>query len=326
MFKAVASRPSLRFVVAPVSFAIVTAGFLPHLGAQQAQRISLQGSGETALEQTLTGGPAELRQQLQSQRSAIAVAVADFDRDGAKDLLTGYTGANGYGMTLQRGNLAAIAPTGAEWTAYTEGSIAAPFSAASELTALPVRPDMMQAVDLNGDGAIDVIVLARGDSSAYLLLGDGKGGFGAASAIAMGGTVTAMTTMRAQDASSYIVASVCNVGGCRLRLVDSDSSEKISFALPAPATSILVAPFNGSGNEDIAVVSGGSVLLFDGAAVRQGQTSIETLPIQNAAAISEGHFVWDRRGFPQMAVVDTNGSLHVLARTGLDPYRDHLCL
>ena len=284
--------------------------------AQQSQSIA-QRDAANPIAQSLTGATAAVRTQLQAQRSAITVAVADFDRDGTVDLITGYAVGDGGMMSFQRGNAAATAPTGADWDAYVHGNPAAPFQTAGTAIALPVRPDFLQTADINGDGAIDVVVAQRGGTSAYVLLGNGKGGFGAPSAIAMGGTVSALTTMRAPDASSYLVAGVCGAS-CSLRFIDKDGATHNSLALPGSATSVVIAALNGSGYDDLAVLSGGKVLLFDGAALSRGQVSIDTLPIQNASAIATGNFVYDRRGFPQVAVVDANGSLHVLARSGLD--------
>ena len=81
-------------------------------GAQQIEQSSIHLNAERSVAQTLTGGTPQLQAQMAGGRNAVSVAVADFDRDGYADLVTGYALASGGALTLQRGNPAAVAPTG----------------------------------------------------------------------------------------------------------------------------------------------------------------------------------------------------------------------
>src|SRR5271156_5927540 len=121
--------------------------------AQQVEYSSVHRNGQRALPQTLTGGTATLRSQLASGRSGISLAVADFDRDGTPDLVTGYATANGGALTLQRGSPSATSPSPSDWAAIQRGELVTPFVAAANTIELPVRPDFLKAVDLDGNGA-----------------------------------------------------------------------------------------------------------------------------------------------------------------------------
>jgi len=289
--------------------------------AQQMQYSSAHHDAERAVTQTLTGGSTGFQAQMGS-RSAVSVAVADFDRDGFPDLVTGYALAKGGGFTLQRGNSAAVAPTGADFTAFTNGVIAPAFLPAAQAFALPVRPDFMVAADVNGDGPVDLLVAAKGDTNAYLLTGRGHGNFNAPQTIALNGTLTALTTWRQANGSSLILAGVCGAAGaCSLQLLAADGMLKATLPLPGAATAIDMARLNGGNLEDIGVAAGGQALLFNGDSIAAGAPKMETLPVSHALTLAAGSYVYDARSLMQLAVLDAGGTLHVLARAGVDSHQ-----
>lgn len=304
-------------------FRLVASGvFLLSLGTSAAQQVeysSVHRNGQRALPQTLTGGTAKLRSQLASGRSGISLAVADFDRDGTPDLVTGYATANGGALTMQRGSPAATSPSPSDWAAMQRGELVTPFVASANTTELPVRPDFLKAIDLDGNGTIDVVVAARGDSSVYVLLGDGSGGFSAAQAIPTGGAVTALATWRGPQGTNYIVAGVCSVSAsCSLQVLAKDGTVQSSVPLSGAASAIEIASLNGGSVPDMAVAAGGNVILVDGDSVLGGAPQAQTLPASGAVSLAAGNFVYDRRGFPQLAVLGTDATLHVLVRAGID--------
>ena len=304
-------------------FRLMTSGVvLVSLGTSAAQQVeysSVHRNGQRALPQTLAGGTAALRGRLAVGRSGISLAVADFDRDGTPDLVTGYALGDGGALTMQRGSPAATAPSPSDWAAIERGELVAPFAAAATAIALPVRPDFLKAVDLDGNGAIDVVVAARGDSSAYVLLGDGNGGFSAARAIPAGGAITALAVWRGPEGANYVVAGVCSgPGSCALEVLAGDGAGRSSITLPGAAGAIEIASLNGGRFPDLAVAAGGSVVLVDGESVLGGAPHMETLPAGGALALAAGDFVYDRRGYPQLAVLGADATLHVLVRAGID--------
>ena len=305
------------------SFRVISAGaVLLSLGTSAAQQVeysSVRRNGQHALPQTLTGGTPALRSQLASERSSISLAVADFDRDGTLDLVTGYATSSGGALTIQRGSPAATSPSPSDWAAMQRGELVTPFVASANTIELPVRPDFLKAVDLDGNGTIDVVVAARGDSSTYLLRGNGSGGFSAAQAIPAGGAVTALATWRGPEGANYVVAGICNgSANCGLRIMAKDGSVRSSVPLPGAAGAIEVASLNGGFVPDLAVAAGGNVILVDGDSVLRGAPQTEALPVSGAVSVAAGNFVYDRRGFPQLAVLSSDATLHILVRVGID--------
>ncbi len=288
--------------------------------AQQIQQSTYYRTAARGVTQTLTGGTPQLQAQMASGRSAVSVAVGDFDRDGVTDLVTGYSVAGGGALTFQRGNSAAVAPTGSDFTAFENGVVAPAFLPAATTFALPVRPDFLLAADVNGDGPIDLLVAAKGDTKAYLLTGRGNGNFNAPQAIALNGTLAALTTWRQANATSLVLAGVCSTAGCSLQAIDHNGVVKFVLALPGPATAMDLARINGGNLEDIAVAAGGKVLLFNGDSVVAGSPQSETLPVSNALTLAAGSYVYDARSLEQLAVLDAGGTLHVLARAGVDSH------
>ncbi|MBB5066002.1 FG-GAP repeat protein [Granulicella mallensis] len=305
------------------SLCLVASGVLVFSGsianAQQTQYSSVHRSAERTLPQTLSGGTKALRAKLAAGRSGISLALADFDGDGTQDLVTGYSTSSGGALTLQRGSSSATAPSASDWAAMQRGELVSPFVQSGQVTELPVQPDFLKAADINGNGTIDIVVAARGGSSIYVLLGDGHGGFSKPQALPVQGTITALSTLRTSDGPSFLVASVCGgAGDCVLQVMAADGSARASLALPEAASVLEAISANGHQTPDIAVIAGGKLLLADGPSIVAGTAKFQSLPVTNAAAISAGSFVYDRRGYAQLAVLDSAATLHLLARNGVD--------
>lgn len=311
------AMPRLASLCLIFSAVIAFSGCTAH--AQQAQYSSAHRSAERALPQTLNGGTKALRAKLAGGRSGISLALADFDGDGTQDLVTGYSTSSGGALTLQRGASSATAPSASDWAAMQRGEFISPFDQSATVTELPVRPDFLKAADINGNGIMDVVVAARGGNSVYILLGDGHGGFSKPQVMSVQGTITALSTLRTSDGSSLLVVSVCGgAGGCVLQMMAADGSARGSLPLPEAASVLEALSANGHQTPDIAVIAGGKLLLADGPSIASGSAKFENLPVTNAAAVITGSFVYDRRGYAQLAVLDSAGALHLLARSGVD--------
>jgi hypothetical protein len=287
--------------------------------SQTVQYSSGHVNQQHALPQSLSSrGTATLKAKLAGNRTGISLAVADFDTDGTQDLLTGYATASGGVLLLQRGSPVAFSPTPNEWAMTQRGELVAPFVATSEPVDLPVRPDLIKAADFSGHGHVDVIVAQKGDASVYLLLGDGKGGFSAPQALAAGGRIASLETWRGPNGENLIVAGVCVVSGCGLRLLDQTGSTIAFVPTPASPDVMEIARFNRGIFSDFAIIAGGNVLLVDGDSALTGAPRTETLPVSHAAALASGYFLYDRRGVLQLAILDASATLHILTRAGLD--------
>jgi len=287
--------------------------------AQQVQYSSAHRNAERTLPQTLSGGSKALLAKLAASRSGISLAVADFDRDGTPDLIMGYATSGGGALSLQRGSAAATSPSASDWTAMQRGELVSPFTQAAAVTELPVQPDFLKAVDIDGNGTIDAVVAARGGNSAYVLFGDGKGGFSVPQALPVQGAITALTTWQGPEGTNFIVAGVCGGGGgCGLLVLAADGTVRASIPLPSAASDLQTASLNGGAHPDLVVVAGGSALLIDGDSVLSGAPHTETLPVSGAVTVAAGNFFYDRRGFLQLAVLGSDATLHVLVRAGVD--------
>jgi CSLREA domain-containing protein len=300
-----------------------------HSSAPQIAYSSEVRNGERTLPQTIGNDDAKLR-ALMASGSAISVGVADFDGDGSKDLMTGYATAGGGALVLQRGSLVAQTPTAAEQAMLRAGQPVHPFVSLGTAIALPVRPDFLKVADVDFNGTQDVVVAAKGGTTAYLLRGDGGGGFLAPVAVPLSGTLSALELWRNWDGSSLLAAGVCTSAGCGLQMVDA-TGKTLAFVPAAGAvTAIAQEKFNQNAQLDLAVVAGGSVQLIDAKTLLSGSPRIEFVPASDAVALAGGFFVYDRRALAQLAVLDASGTLHILAREGaLDntaPTREQMLL
>jgi len=272
--------------------------------------------------QTFSGN-AKLRAQFAAARkSSLSLAVADLNEDGTRDLVSGYaSGATGV-LSVQLGDSNAVAPSTPDaLAAHQRGEFRAPFSATATLTSVPVHPDLLKIADVNGDGHLDAIVAAQGGSAIYVLFGDGQGNFAPAVPLPVSGAISSLTTWRAPGAKfDSIAAGLCtDAAHCFVNIYSSDGTTLASVAVTGTPTALEVAYLNETATRDIAIVSGTDLLLLDGATALTAP-HLENLPVHNAVAIAAGQFVYDRRGLLQLAVLTADGSLHILARPGIDAH------
>jgi hypothetical protein len=283
--------------------------------AQTRHYSSLHRDGERALPQTLKAGAA-VRARLAANRSGISLAVADFDADGTADLVTGYATSTGGALLLQRGSPIAFAPTPAEWAMTAAGQLVAPFSATAEAIETPVRPDFLTSADIHGRGHADILLAARNDTSIYLLIGDGRGAFSAPQPLPLSGRISSLAVWRSGPANT-IVAGVCGPSGCGLQFIDQAGITLAFVPTSGPVIALQVASLDNGSLNDIAFIAGQKVAILDGESVLSGKPRVEPVPASSAVALATGHFAYDRRGLTQLAVLGADGTLHVLARTGV---------
>lgn len=268
--------------------------------AQNAQ-VNLSRPAPVSIAQVYSG-ERDLVQAMQASRGGGRVVVtADFSESGAADLVIGYAVGGGGAVALQRG-------AGGE------------FASKTVLTPMNFAPDFMKAADVDGDGHLDLVMAARGGHSVTVLPGDGRGGFGAARVVPVAGAISALGTWRGfgADKDSIVVggcADTCSVG-----IYGGDGAQITSFGLDAEPSAIEVAGVNGRGVMDIAVIAGGNGFLLDGKNALNAGAGFETLPVRNVTAIAAGRFVYDHRGFAQLAFFGADGSVHVVGRPGIDSH------
>jgi hypothetical protein len=208
-----------------------------------------------------------------------------------------------------------------------------PFLKDSTVFELPDAPDFMGAGDFTRDGKMDVIVAARGGNALYLLTGDGAGGFSSPQRVELPGAVTAMVTgeINQRDGAADVVVGLSRRAGASVLIYGATQSllETVPMerSLPAEAKSLALGRLDDDRLIDLAIVSGSQVIVLHGKDilgsnqpgdyVRAGEFETIELPFA-VNAIALGEFIWDRDSRTEMAALDNNGTVHVLARGKLD--------
>lgn len=114
-------------------------------------------------------GAAGLKQVLEhGLAQPLALASADFDKDGLPDVVSGYAGLSGGIVTLHRGNLYSIYPiiqgrvpaTGDQRPATSD-----PFLPEARVFETPEAPEFLGAGDFDNDEHWDVVAAARGSDA-----------------------------------------------------------------------------------------------------------------------------------------------------------------
>src|SRR4029079_11741860 len=116
--------------------------------AFRVQQLRPAYAGPAALVDALNGGNAP----------ALALAGADFDADGASDLVVGYSWHGAGIVSLQRGNPDALAPNGqAAFPRMQRGYDPAWLAPNARVVSVPEPVSYAEAGDFNGDGRPDVL-------------------------------------------------------------------------------------------------------------------------------------------------------------------------
>jgi hypothetical protein len=254
-------------------------------------------------------GPASLLARLSQQEPiALSVTAADFYQDSTKTLVTGYALGTGGVISIQGG--LKVLPR------VEEMATKAPFQPDATYIDVGMRPDFLKSADVNGDGHQDLIVASRGGSSIQVLLGDGHGNFAPLAAIPVDGQITALSLLRSATDQRLIAVGVCDKS-CSVDLLQFDGTRVASVPVDDKITILDIARFNGTASEDI--IAGGSSGLFviDGKSAFTATPRLDRLPVSGAISAIDGSFVYDTRGYRQIAVLTGDGSLHTLARPGV---------
>ena len=166
----------------------------------------------------------------------LAVATADFNRDGRQDLAV----ANSYGDSVS----------------VLLGTGTGTFSAAATF-ATAMSPVAVAAADFNADGKTDLAVVAQYDGKVSVLLGNGSGGFAAKVDYAVGMTPVAI-----------VAVDLSRDGKVDLAVTDSDDDDvsvllgngsggfgaAVDYPVGSGPWGLAAGDFNGDAKTDLAVV------------------------------------------------------------------------
>ncbi len=254
----------------------------------------------------------------------VAIAAGDFNGDDVIDLVGGYSGPEGGLIVMHLG--AAVA--GAHNESALEASSktrALPFQSSASVFAIPTAPDFLGVGDFNRDGFLDVICATKGGGELYLLAGDGAGRLGPPIAIGLPGIVTAMAIgdLNHRDGLADVAVAISASAGARVLVFDAPEApfiaEPTQYEVPSEVASLAVGRLDGDAYADLAVASGGTVVLIHGGLGRRDiAKAVERVDLPfRVWAVTSGDFVGDGDHRAQIAALGDDGRVHLLARGGM---------
>jgi len=259
------------------------------------------------------------------QLRPLTMVSADFDEDGAPDIIVGYASGTGGAIELLRGNPDALAPHSREaFEAAEHGQSVDAFLPGSQPVQLKTAPAFMLAADVDGDGHRDLVYAGKNSGTLQVMFGTGHGDFRkTTSSFALPGVITTIASYRpgAPLTGEALLVGYQTAQGARLGIVSQSKAGlalNARYSLPGAATQIAVAQLDSDLTPDAAIVAGGQLLVLHGYQAILGKGHIETLPESNVQAVTAGTFLYDRHAGTQLAVLDASGNIIILAHQGFD--------
>jgi hypothetical protein len=262
-------------------------------------------------------GPADAMAALQGGTAdPTALAAADFNADGAMDVVAGYSTVSSGGtsnktggvLVVLRGNPDAYAPT--DLTLYgkaAKGGVPPTFLSKAAVFPVPESPDLLLTGDFNRDGYQDVLVASRG-GSLYLFAGDGHGNLLAPQIVPLTGQVRAM----AATGNGHVAVSMNSPKGSEVLILAPSPEGLVAGATyPLPAQGDSIAWGNLGGGADVAVGAGSNIVMIYNALKANAQTETVNVPF-NVRALALGDFIWDQDNRQEISVLGDDGSIHIL--------------
>ena len=268
------------------------------------------------------GAGASAMASLGKNAQPLTMTAADVDIDGVPDLLVGYATPSGGVIALHRGNVDAFAPQSqASFQAIAHGRFPSPFLSQVNTFAVPVRPDFLATGNFTGNSRVDLVVAARGGRALYVLPGDGKGNFGAPQIFDVSGQVTALAGGRLGNLNAFddVIVSVSDPkeNTFSLSVYSGSKTGLVSltqYPLSAPASNLVFDTLADS-MPDLVFLSGGDVYVL-----RSTSMQVERIPLPlSASGLALGSFIYDRNAGLQLALVSSDGSIHIAAHSQFDP-------
>jgi CSLREA domain-containing protein len=265
----------------------------------------------------------------QNHAQPLAMASADFDEDGAPDLVAGYAGAGAGIVTLLRGNVDAIYPNSpeAQRRKATGNFTDAPFLSPALVYPVPQSPDFIGAGDFDGDGRQDVVAAARGGAELFLLSGDSKGDLNLTDEIRLPGEVTALVAgeINRRDGLDGLAVGIKTGEGAQVLIFQGAQGalraqpEVLDFA--APVSALALGELDGAYPMDLVVAAGVELVVVHGrdGSLPSGQASRlshHSLPFV-VRAIALGDFGGRRR--TDLALLSEDGAVYVMSNRGEEP-------
>jgi CSLREA domain-containing protein len=283
----------------------------PHIYVQDTQPVRVNHSGDSAAVQALVTGQAQ----------PLSSTSADIDEDGVTDLLVGYGTPTGGAVVVHRGNLDAFAPQSrASFLAIARGEFPSPFLPNAQVFNVPVRPDFLATGNFTGSNHLDLVLASRGGNALYVFSGDGQGKFASRQVISLPGVITALAAGQFGHAGAF-TSLIVGVSGPQTsfslflyRGAAQGPARLASYPLTAAASAVAFGDLDGDFRPDAAVLSGGQIQILHSSSL---QVETVSLPV-SAVSMTLGSFIHDRGLRQQMALLSSDGSIHIAAPSGFD--------
>ncbi len=276
-------------------------------------------------------GPTRLLEALVGTRNQpLALAAVDLDEDGVPDLVSGYAGPSDGIIALHRGNADAIYANSSEAREAQEtGTFTdAPFLSQVRVFEVPDSPDLLGTGDFNADDHQDVIAAARGGTALYLLLGNGKAGFGTVQTIQLPGVVTALIVgdVNRQDGLADVIVGISGLAGSQVLVFEGLEgalrAEPEVFDVPAKVSALAIGQLDAHYALDLAIGAGSELVIVHGRDRKLVLDHVQRATVPPAdvdrypfsfaiTSLAIGNFAWETGYHEELALLDNDGGIHL---------------
>ena len=262
---------------------------------------------------------------------ARSLASADFDSDGAPDVVVGYE-LNGVGVVgVLRGNSEAFAPRDESiYPRLQQGYNPDSLLPSADIYQAAVPADFLAAGDFNQDGKPDVVMAARG-SGLYLLAGDGQGGLLSPEQVALPGQVVALTAgeFGVFDGRPDLAIAVNGPDGPALLIFDGAapglSQPTVNYRLQNQPTDVAFGRLDEDAFADTAISTSEGVEILHGWSRNKNvvlASQFERISVAGGvASLSLANYVWDRESRNELAALSSDGTVYLMEQPSIDKRR-----